>query len=227
MAERDESRTDCPQCRGEGQGGDDADAAWNRKARGETPLQREDRRYGELLQEVRVAQTGVQILLAFLLTVAFSPRFTTLEPHHKTLYVITLLLGAGATALLIAPVSIHRLTFAQRLKPQLVRVANVLTVWGLTLLMLTIGAALLLIFDLVVGEPEARWLTGAVLAWFAVWWYVLPAVMRMRHNHRNDDGPPGDGDDAGDDRAGRDGDAGEHRHHHHHHADHSTAGSAG
>jgi Family of unknown function (DUF6328) len=161
---------------------DDPDDAWNRRVRGETPLQREDRRYGELLQEVRVAQTGVQILLAFLLTVAFSPRFTTLQEYQKIIYVVTLLLGAAATALLIAPVSIHRLTFSQGLKPQLVKSANVLTECGLTVLALTIGSALLLILDVILGLGTALWLTVGVLVWFAAWWYLLPIVIRVRHH---------------------------------------------
>ena len=146
MADLDEDpQANCPRCQGEGHRAGDAHDEWNRRVRGETPLQREDRRWIELLQEVRVAQTGVQILLAFLLTVAFTPRFAALDSGLKNIYVITLLLGAGATALLIAPVSIHRLTFGQRLKPQLVSVANVLMVAGLTMLVFTIGSALLLI----------------------------------------------------------------------------------
>ena len=76
---------------------------WNADARGETPLQRADRAYGEILQEVRVAQTGVQILFAFLLTLAFTSRFATITAFQKHIYVLTLMLTAGATALLIAP----------------------------------------------------------------------------------------------------------------------------
>jgi hypothetical protein len=67
------STSGCHHC-----GEEDAHERWNRAARGETPLQRLDRAYAELLQEIRVAQTGVQILLAFLLTIAFTPRFPQL-----------------------------------------------------------------------------------------------------------------------------------------------------
>src|SRR6266480_6763895 len=73
---------------------------WNAGARGETPLQRVDRAYGEILQEVRVAQTGVQILFAFLLTLAFTSRFATITGFQKHIYVLTLMLSAAATALL-------------------------------------------------------------------------------------------------------------------------------
>jgi Family of unknown function (DUF6328) len=156
------------------------DEAWNQAARGETPLQREDRRYAELLQEVRVAQTGVQILLAFLFSVAFTPRFSDLTTVQRDTYIATLVLGSCSAALLIAPVSNHRLMFGQRLKPELVRVANIVTGGGLILLMLTIAAALLLVVDVTAGPDAAGWITGAVLTWFVFWWYVLPTVIRIR-----------------------------------------------
>src|SRR5438105_9777609 len=76
---------------------------WNAGARGETPLQRADRAYGEILQEIRVAQTGVQILFAFLLTLAFQARFGQTTGFQRHVYVVTLMLCAAATALLIAP----------------------------------------------------------------------------------------------------------------------------
>src|SRR5712691_13298888 len=84
--------------------------------RTETPLERWDRNYGELLQELRVAQTGVQILFAFLLTLPFSPRFGQVSRFERATYVSTLLLAAGAAALLIAPVAFHRLVFRDRQK---------------------------------------------------------------------------------------------------------------
>jgi Family of unknown function (DUF6328) len=76
--------------------------------RGETPLQRADRAYGEILQEVRVAQTGVQILFAFLLTLAFTARFRSVTQFERDIYVVTLMLAAGASALLIAPARARR-----------------------------------------------------------------------------------------------------------------------
>ncbi|WP_043723048.1 DUF6328 family protein, partial [Kutzneria sp. 744] len=77
--------------------------SWNFAARGETPTQRLDRNYAELLQEIRVAQTGVQLLLAFLLSLAFTPRFGALGEFDRGAFVASLVLGAAATALLIAP----------------------------------------------------------------------------------------------------------------------------
>jgi hypothetical protein len=81
---------------------------WNAEARGETPLQRADRAYGEILQEARVAQTRVQILFAFLLTLAFTSRFAAITPFQKNVYVATLMLSAAAAASLIAPAAFHR-----------------------------------------------------------------------------------------------------------------------
>jgi Family of unknown function (DUF6328) len=88
---------------------------WNAGARGETPLQRVDRAYGEILQEVRVAQTGVQILFAFLLTLAFTSRFASVTQFQRDICVRTLMLCAAAAALLIAPASFHRVVYRRRL----------------------------------------------------------------------------------------------------------------
>lgn len=97
---------------------------------GETAHQRADRNFTELLQELRVAQTGVQILFAFLLTLPFSTRFGVTTGPDRVVYVITLLAAAGATALLIAPVSYHRLVFRQNRKIELVRTASALAEAG-------------------------------------------------------------------------------------------------
>src|SRR5215469_6856128 len=153
---------------------------WNADARGETPLQRVDRSYGEILQEVRVAQTGVQILFAFLLALAFTARFATVTRFQRDLYVVTLLLCAGAAALLIAPAAIHRVIYRRRLKQHLVRVANRLALSGLVLLLLSMASAVLLILDFVFGTGPAVILAAAVLAWFTMWWFVLPLRTRVR-----------------------------------------------
>src|SRR5690349_19677592 len=99
--------------------------------RDETPLERWDRNFTELLQELRVAQTGVQILFAFLLTLPFTNRFTAVTGFERGVYVVTLVAAAAATALLIAPVSYHRIVFRQGRKPQLVLIASRLAALGL------------------------------------------------------------------------------------------------
>ncbi len=150
--------------------------------REETTAQRADRRWGELMQELRVTQTGVQVLVGFLFTIAFSNRFTELNGDERVLYLITLVLGASATAVLIAPVSFHRILFGQRMKPELVRATNVLTVIGLGLLMCTIAAALLLVFEFVLHGSVIAWLAAGVTAWFVLMWYLVPLWLRLRRN---------------------------------------------
>jgi hypothetical protein len=97
------------------------DDAWNTEHRAEAPLQRADRNFAELLQELRVAQTGVQILFAFLLTLSFMDRFAAIDAFQRGVYVFTLVASAMTAALLIAPVAVHRLLFQRGRKRELVR----------------------------------------------------------------------------------------------------------
>jgi hypothetical protein len=154
---------------------------WNAGERGETPLQRADRAYGEILQEVRVAQTGVQILFAFLLALAFQARFGSTTSFQRHIYVVTLMLCAGATALLIAPAAFHRVVYRRRLKQHLVQAANRLALSGMVLLLLSVVSAVLLIMDVVLGLWPAIALASVSLVWFAVWWFALPVAARIRH----------------------------------------------
>lgn len=160
---------------------------WNADARGETPLQRVDRAYGEILQEVRVAQTGVQILFAFLLTLAFTSRFAAITQFQRSIYVLTLMLCAGATALLIAPAAFHRVVYRRRLKQRLVHVANQLALSGLVLLLLALVSALLLILDVAIGLGPALFLALGALSWFVTWWFILPIWNRVRHQACGDE----------------------------------------
>ncbi|NWF25415.1 hypothetical protein HW130_03910 [Streptomyces sp. PKU-EA00015] len=151
-----------------------------RRGRDETEEERADRRFGELLQELRVAQTGVQILFGFLLTVAFQPRFTELTSTDRIIYTVTVLLGAATTGVLVGPVSFHRLLTGKRLKPQTVAWASRLTMLGLVLLLCTMASALLLILRVVVDDAHAAWLVVGMVVWFVVCWFVLPVWTRMK-----------------------------------------------
>jgi hypothetical protein len=161
---------------------------WNTEVRGETPLQRADRAYGEILQEIRVAQTGVQILFAFLLALAFTSRFGSVTVFQRDTYVVTLLMCAAATALLIAPAAFHRVVYRRRLKQHLVHFANRLALSGLVLLMLSLACAVLLILDVVLGRWPAVVMASGTFAWFLAWWFVLP--MRSRVQHQGGDHQP-------------------------------------
>jgi hypothetical protein len=148
--------------------------------RDETPAERADRNFNELLQELRVAQTGVQILFAFLLTLPFTVRFGEVTAEQRTVYLITLVLTALATSCLIAPVSQHRILFQRGRKPVLVAVASRLATGGLALLLLSVTGAVYLIFDVV----EGGWLAGVIGAVIGVWmlllWFVQPLYLRRR-----------------------------------------------
>ncbi|MFF9506687.1 DUF6328 family protein [Streptomyces sp. NPDC014724] len=143
--------------------------------RHETSEERADRQWTELLQELRVAQTGVQILFGFLLAVVFQPRFAELSAADRTIYVITVMLGSATAAALIGPVSYHRLLSGRRLKPQTVAWASRLTLLGLVLLFCTMCSALLLILRVALHSSLALWLVGAMALWFLVCWLVFPA----------------------------------------------------
>ncbi|MFI5533833.1 DUF6328 family protein [Kitasatospora sp. NPDC051853] len=151
------------------------------RERRETSFERADRQWNDLLQEVRVAQTGAQILFGFLLSVAFMPRFGTVSPFDRGLYVVTVVLGALATGTLIAPVAYHRRLAGRRLKPELVRATARLVVLGVVLLALTVGASLLLLLHVVIGGGLAWGIAGGVMAWFALTWLLLPWLLLRHH----------------------------------------------
>ncbi|MFD3523366.1 DUF6328 family protein [Streptomyces sp. NPDC058653] len=148
--------------------------------RDESPEERADRRWAELLQELRVAQTGVQILFGFLLTVVFQSRFTELSDTDTNIYVVTVVLGAVATGALIAPVSFHRMVAGRQLKPEAVEWASRLTVMGLIFLLGTMASALLLILRVALHNAVALWIVAGLVLWFVLCWFVLPAWARHR-----------------------------------------------
>lgn len=162
---------------------EDAPAQGGRRgpgSRDETVDERADRRWNELLQELRVAQTGVQILFGFLLAVVFQPRFATLSTADRTIYVITVVLGAATVGALVGPVSFHRLVAGHRLKPQTVTWASRMTLIGLVLLYGTTGCAFLLIMRIVLHDSTALWLVVLMGLWFALWWFAVPLWARNR-----------------------------------------------
>ncbi|TJZ58998.1 hypothetical protein FCH28_02305 [Streptomyces piniterrae] len=156
------------------------------RGRHETPEERADRRWNELLQEVRVTQTGVQILFGFLLTVVFTPVFTTLSHADKIIYVITVLLGAATTGTLIGPVTFHRMVTGRRIKPETVVWASRLTFLGTLLLLATVASVLLLILRVAMDDTVVPWIVAGAVVWFALCWFVLPIWARHRYGSRRD-----------------------------------------
>jgi hypothetical protein len=155
--------------------------------RKETPEERADRNLGELLQELRVALPGVQILFAFLLTVPFAQGFEKLDQFQRELYFGVLLSTAVASALLIAPSANHRLLFRMRDKENLVRVSNRLAIAGLGVLSLSLIGAILLISDLLFKSPAPVIFTAATGLIFAILWVVMPLARRIRLSEHEQD----------------------------------------
>jgi hypothetical protein len=160
--------------------------------RGEGPLQRADRNMIELLQELRVAQTGVQILFAFLLTLSFTERFGSIDEVQRWTYVVTLLCSVLTAGLFVAPAAVHRITFRRGVKAETVQLGHQLFTLGLGALALTLTGSVLLVLDVAVGRQFA--ITAAVvtcivlcLLWFAM---PLPLLRRARAEPDEGEGPP-------------------------------------
>ncbi|MCK6209121.1 sodium:proton antiporter [Georgenia sp. EYE_87] len=160
----------------------DADhrTAGTSKGRHETPDERADRNWNELLQELRVTQTGVQLLTGFLLTLPFQPRFADLDDVQVGMYLTLVLLAALTTVLVIAPVSLHRLLFGRRLKRTTVRTGHTIALAGLASLALVVVGTVLLIFDVVGARSTAIGVAGAVLVVIILGWLVAPLVFGRR-----------------------------------------------
>jgi hypothetical protein len=144
----------------------------------EPQKKRWDRNFADLLQELRVAQTGVQILFAFLLTLPFSNGFTKTTAFQKDVFVLALLSAAGAAALIIAPVAFHRALFRQGRKPELVRYAHAMATGGLAFTLVSMVSSILLITDYLLSMRMAIILTSASAVWFLVFWAAIPWLRR-------------------------------------------------
>ena len=146
---------------------------------GETDSERADRNFNDILQELRVAQTGVQILFGFLLTIPMQARFERLDGVERTLLVVAVLLLACATACIIAPVAWHRALFRHRLKKEIVDASNTFAKAGLAFLGLGITVSIVLMLDLVL----ARWVAitfGVSLAVLLLALWVVSPLLRRR-----------------------------------------------
>lgn len=151
----------------------------------ESEAVRLDRNYLELLQELRVAQTGVQVLFAFLLGIAFQSRFTQIESYQRGIYLTTLVAAACAAITLIAPVAIHRMLFRRHQKDELVVLTARLAAVGLIFLAAAILSAVLFVLDVVVNLTVAIMLTGVLALLLGGLWYLLPAEVRRRRPSRD------------------------------------------
>lgn len=148
--------------------------------RDETPSERADRNLAELLQELRVALPGVQVLFAFLLIVPFNQRFSDVTPVQEKFYFGVLMCTAFSAALLIAPSMNHRLLFRQGDKDHLVKLANKLTIAGLTLMAAAMTGVIVFITDFVLDGVVAAVAAGALALTLIVLWYGMPLARRAK-----------------------------------------------
>ena len=145
---------------------------------GESEGERADRNFNDILQELRVTQTGVQILFGFLLTMPLQARFDRLDGYEKGLLVVAVLLLATATACIIAPVAWHRALFRHRVKKEIVDAGDVFAKSGLTALGLGIVASMLLMLDLVLPRWAAIIIGVALAVLLLTLWAVSPVLRR-------------------------------------------------
>lgn len=145
---------------------------------GETEEERIKRNWDEILQELRVTQTGTQVLLGFLLTIPFQQRFGDLEGGQIVVYLALVAAAGLATIFAIAPVALHRALFRRGAKPRLVATANVLMQLALGAIAVALSGTVFLIFDVVVGHAAAFAAGGATLALTLVLWAAMPAFLR-------------------------------------------------
>lgn len=156
------------------------DDEWDREERNETPTQRLDRNWMGLLQELRVVQTGVQVLTGFLLTIPFQDLFYEQDNFFRTLYLLTVSASVAATVLLLAPASMHRILFRRHRLPELVQFGQRFALGGLMLIGVAMTGVVMMVFELVLGRT-AGIVAGTVAALgFLYFWFVFPWRYRDR-----------------------------------------------
>ncbi len=148
----------------------------------ESDAERSNRNLSDLLQELRVAGLGVQVLFGFLLSLPFTVRFARLDSTERNIYRVSVLCAVLAIVLLVSPVAYHRWVFRRHARAKMLRLANVQALWGLGMVALAVCSAVWLVL-MVVGLNWAVALLGALItAAFAVLWFVLPIVDRRRRD---------------------------------------------
>jgi hypothetical protein len=152
--------------------------------RDETEAQRLDRNWSSLLQELRVTQTGVQLLTGFLLTLPFQQRFTQLDGFMRGVYLVTVACSIGATVLLVAPVGMHRVLFRRHRLDAIVSAGHASAIAGLALLGIALAGVAIVIFDTVAGRTGG-WIAGAcTLVAVITFWLLVPLPLRS-HSDRS------------------------------------------
>ncbi|PYY65646.1 sodium:proton antiporter [Curtobacterium sp. MCPF17_003] len=155
------------------------------RGRHETPTERWDRNWADIQQELRIVQTGTQILAGFLLTLPFQQRFTELSDRQETVYLVLVVLAVVVTVVALSAVATHRLVFRQRQKHDLVRAGNVILLAALIASALLFSGTVYFVFDVVLGGPGGVIGGVAVFVATAALWTALP--FGLRRSERNVD----------------------------------------
>jgi len=158
--------------------------------RHETPTERLDRNWTDLLQELRVIQTGVQFLTGFLLTLPFQQRFTELSQFQRGVYLGTVAASVVSTVLLQAPVSVHRTLFRRHERAQAVGSAHHLLVAGMSFLALAMVGVSYLVFSVVSGTPAAESASAVAVLLIVVFWVIYPRMLRLARGTQPARRPP-------------------------------------
>jgi hypothetical protein len=148
--------------------------------RTEEEQERLNRQMNELLNELRVAMPGVQVLFGFLLTVPFQQRFQQVTDSQQNVYLATLIAAATATAFLIAPSAYHRVTFEQHQKPTIIRLGTIQFLIGLAALAVAMNLAVLLVTDVLFAADTVTVVVVCLVALYATLWFGLGIVQRLR-----------------------------------------------
>jgi Family of unknown function (DUF6328) len=168
--------------------------------RNETPTERSDRNWNDILQELRVALTGTQLIGGFLLAVAFQPRFEELDGYQLTLYLVLVALAGLATVIGLAPVTLHRALFRRHAKERVVRAGNLLLIAHLVVVALLVVGVTSLIFDLALNRVAGLVALGIGAIILAGLWLVLPRLQAAEVGEIAAEvvAAPGDEGEAGD-----------------------------
>jgi MFS family permease len=156
---------------------------------GETVAERADRNVMELLNELRVVGIGIQVMFGFLLSIPFASRFIKLDHTERAIYLVTVVLAALSTALLVAPVAYHRLLFRRHEKESLVRLTNRMAIAGLVTVGLAVCSAVLLVTSFVAPGLRAVVITAGLVCVFAGLWFGLPLSRLTRDDVDDQEGP--------------------------------------
>lgn len=148
--------------------------------RAESDAERADRNWNEILQELRVLQTGTQILTGFLLALAFQPAFGDLSLGLKDFYLVLVAVAVLSAIVAMSPVALHRMLFQKQAKGAIVRFGHIALVFTLLTVSLLLMGVIAFVFHVVLGST-ASWIAAVALAIAIVTlWVIVPAVVRIR-----------------------------------------------